>query len=128
MRALISFFWIIISLECRNGASRNRTATLDARRSGDRRQTSVNASKPRNCANINLLKRFLLVVRQLRMQKRPTSAALTKRWKRMAIGNRDATTANDAVPGVGRRRYSLGSSTDRSNWNGMPVMCRLLNW
>ncbi len=67
MRALISFFFDNHRLECRNGVSRNRTATLDARRSGDsggkRQSMRVN---PETVRIIPQPERFLLVVRQLR--------------------------------------------------------------
>ncbi|VEB52118.1 Solute binding receptor protein [Salmonella enterica subsp. enterica] len=41
-----------------------------------------------------------------------------------------ATTANDAVPGVGAPTlFCLAAVPFVSrNWNGMPVMCRLLKW
>ncbi len=60
--------------------------------------------------------RFLLVVRQLRDAKAAKLYGVDlKCWKRMAIGNwRRNNGKYDAMPGVGRRRYSAWQpGTDR---------------
>lgn len=134
MRALISFFFLIIIVSNVETASAE-TGLLHWTRA-DRaipwRQTSVNASKPwKLCALYPSLKDSYWLSVNYGMQKAAKLYGVDLKVLE-ANGYRQLATQQQQMMQCrewGADAILLGSSTVVSrSWNGMPVMCRLLNW